>query len=107
MCVCDCVSVYVCVTVSVCVFYLCLKELDESGEVVLILAAVSFQITLNNLVASLAHFSLLTVGGSVEQGRKKEGGGIKVQMYKYKCRKPVKKCKRGTKGEWGGVTKEG
>ena len=86
-----------CVTVSVCVFYLCRKEVDEAGEVGLILATVSFQIPLNNLVASLAHFSLLTVGGSVEQGWKKEGGGIKVQMYKYKCRKSVKKCKRGTK----------
>ena len=67
--------------VSVCT-HLLLKQLDESGKVVLILATVSFQITLNNLVASLAHFSLLTVGGSVEQGRKKEGSGIKVQMQR-------------------------
>ena len=76
-------SVFMCVYVCVCVcVYLCLKELDKSGKVVLVLATVSSQITLNNLVASLTHFSLLTVGGCVEQGRRKEGGGIKVQIQR-------------------------
>ena len=59
--------------VSVCT-HLLLKQLDESGKVVFILATVSFQITLNNLVASLAHFSLLTVGGRKERKREEERG---------------------------------
>ena len=52
-------------------FYLCLKELDESGKVVLVLATVSSQITLNNLVASLAHIFLLPVR---ERRREKRQG---------------------------------
>jgi len=61
--------------VCVCVWsHLCLKELDESGQVVLILAAVSFQVTLNDQVTRLAHFLLLTTVYGVE-GREGEVGG--------------------------------
>jgi len=53
LCVCVCVCVCVCT-------HLRLKEADESGQVVLILAAASFQITFDDQVASLAHLLLLT-----------------------------------------------
>ena len=54
---------------------LCPKELDESGQVVLILSAVPFQVTLNDQVASLAHFLLLTVMKGGGGGGGGEGGG--------------------------------
>ena len=70
MCVCVCVCVFPCVY-----SHLCLKEFDESGQVVLILAAVSFQVTLNDQVTSLAHFLLLTLMGGGRGGREEEEGG--------------------------------
>ena len=75
MCVCVCV----CARVCVCVYsHLCLKEIDESGQVVLILAAVSFQVTLNDQVTSLAHFLLLTLMGEEEEGVGRRGEEGKV-----------------------------
>ena len=44
--------------------YLCLEEIDEPGQIVLVLSAVSPQVALNDRVACLAHLTVLTVGAA-------------------------------------------
>ena len=42
------------------IMYLFLENVNESGKIVLVLAAVSFEVALNDTIASLTHLALLT-----------------------------------------------
>ena len=42
------------------IMYLFLENVHESGKIVLVLAAVSFEVALNDTITSLTHLALLT-----------------------------------------------